>query len=344
MRLFSKIFLLFLAAAVSSPWPIMAQRSVPVPGVLVDVDGKEVDISGASYEVTERVDGHTISIRGYGHRITLTGECESLIVAGTNNTVILEKVGSIDVSGTSNVVQYQSGIGGKDPEISRFGVSCRVEKIGGEKNGKENGFERLFDGETLDGWKGADGYWTVKDGAITGRTSSENPIDENTFLIWDGGELDNFKLRLKFRISDGNSGVQFRSKDLGDYRVAGYQADIDSKNDYTGILYDERGRGILCSRFKKTAISKDGNKRTFDDEAGDDTAFRETFEDAAWNEYLIEVKGDRIRQTVNGVVTAEVIDQEKSKSSRKGILALQLHTGPPMTVQFKDIQLKKLSD
>src|SRR5919201_593824 len=116
----------------------------------------------------------------------------------------------------------------------------------------EAGFRSLFNGKDLAGWDGNPKFWSVKDGAITGQTTAENPLKENTFLIWRNGTVDDFELRLSYRLVGGNSGVQYRSKDLGNWVVAGYQADMEAGKKFTGILYEERGRGILAERGQKT--------------------------------------------------------------------------------------------
>ena len=207
---------------------------------------------------------------------------------------------------------------------------------------QDEGFESLFDGESLDGWSGAEGFWSIEDEALTGRTTADNPTKGNTFLIWDG-ELENFELRLKFRIIDGNSGVQFRSNDLGDHRVSGYQADIDSKNTYMGILFEEKGRGILCKRTKQVTINEQGEKSDTG-EVCDDAEFLKAVKQEDWNDYVIVANKNEISLTINGITTAKVTDNQTEKAAKTGILALQLHAGPPMTVQFKDIELKVIED
>ena len=198
----------------------------------------------------------------------------------------------------------------------------------------------LFDGKTLNGWKGAEGLWTVADGAITGTTTSETKLAVNSFLIWQGGKIGDFELKLKFRIENGNSGIQFRSEDLGDFHVGGYQADIDSNKRYTGILYEERMRGILCERGKKVEVGAD-NKVKEVGETCDNKAFSEKVDESQWNQYTISAKGNHITQSINDFVTVDLIDNGP-KAAKEGILAFQIHVGPPMKVQFKDIQLKKL--
>ncbi len=219
--------------------------------------------------------------------------------------------------------------------------------VGQESARQQTDFLSIFDGQSLDGWSGNSKFWSVEDGAITGQTTADNPTDGNTFLIWqgdaDGKEIGDFELRLKYRIQAGNSGVQFRSKDLGDHRVAGYQADIDAGNNYTGIMYDERGRGILARRTQQITIDESGKKSASDHQTCDEQKLLASLKKDGWNEYVIRANGNHLVQTLNGHVTVDVTDRQTDKSKSAGILALQLHAGPPMKIQFKDIQLKRLT-
>lgn len=205
----------------------------------------------------------------------------------------------------------------------------------------QEGFEPIFDGTSLEGWEGAEGLWSVEDGAITGRTTAENPITSNTFLIWRAGELKNFELRLKFRIVAGNSGIQYRSSDMGDHVVGGYQADIDATNRFMGILYEERGRGILANRGQKVLIHADG---TIEEQGRtcDEAELLASLKEEEWNEYVITANGNHLTQSINGHVTVDVTDEQSEKAKESGILAFQLHVGPAMIVQFKDIMLKQM--
>ena len=125
----------------------------------------------------------------------------------------------------------------------------------------EQGFVSIFDG-SLDGWEGKTEFWSVADGAIVGQTTAENPTQGNTFLFWRQGELDDFELRLSYRITGGNSGIQYRSRDLGNAVVGGYQADIaETKLPYCGILYEEKGRGILAKRGQRITVTPNGEKQ-----------------------------------------------------------------------------------
>jgi hypothetical protein len=205
----------------------------------------------------------------------------------------------------------------------------------------DEGFVCLFDGKTLDGWEGKSQFRSVRDGAITGQTTAENPTKGNTFLIWRGGKLADFELRLKFRMEGGNSGIQYRSTETDNFVVGGYQADFDSGNNYTGILYEERGRGILVPRCKKLVVREDGSKEVVGSTC-DEKDLLASLKKGDWNEYVVIAQGNHLVQKINGFTTVDVTDNQKEKSRAEGILALQLHAGPPMLVQFKDIQLKQL--
>lgn len=206
----------------------------------------------------------------------------------------------------------------------------------------EEGFEPIFNGRDLSGWEGDEEYWSVEDGAITARTTPDNLLKYNTFLVWTEGKPADFELRLKYKIVGGNSGVQYRSRVIDEekYVVSGYQADIDSTPRYSGILYEEKARGILAERGQKVVIGSDGEKQA------------ETFADAAelqqkikreeWNDYRIVARGNHLQHYINGVLMSEVIDNQADKAAESGVIALQAHQGPAMTVQFKDLRMKKL--
>lgn len=208
-------------------------------------------------------------------------------------------------------------------------------------NAQDDGFKAIFNGKDLTGWEGDTKLWSVKDGAITGTTTADDPIKSNTFLIWKAGELKDFELRLKFRIVDGNSGIQYRSTASDNYVVGGYQADIDATMRFMGILYEERGRGILANRGKKVIIKADGNKEEAGETCKEDELLA-SIKKEDWNEYVIIAKGNHLIQKINGHTTIDVTDHQSDKAKASGVLAFQLHVGPPMVVQFKDVHLKEL--
>ncbi len=198
----------------------------------------------------------------------------------------------------------------------------------------------LFDGKTLDGWDGDPRFWSVQDGVITGQTTPENPASPNTFLVWRGGTVEDFQLDIDFRLVGGNSGIQYRSKESERWIIGGYQADFDAAGRFSGILYEERGRGIMAMRGKKVEIAPEGEKKEIG-EVGDPEAIGKAVKKEDWNHYTIIARGNHLIQKINGLVTVEIIDNQEDKRSMSGLLALQVHQGPPMTVQFKNIQLTR---
>jgi hypothetical protein len=201
----------------------------------------------------------------------------------------------------------------------------------------------LFNGKDLTGWSGDPRFWSVKDGCITGSTR-ENKAEGNTFLIWKAGTLKDFELRAMWRLENHNSGIQYRSKDLGKWVVGGYQADMDGENTYTGICYEERGRGIVAQVGQKVTLGENG-KPTVTGKTGDAKEIKAGIKKAGeWNEYVITCKGNHLVQKLNGNVTVDITDNDEKHRMMEGILALQLHAGPAMLVQFKDITLKVLEE
>lgn len=211
--------------------------------------------------------------------------------------------------------------------------------------------KNLFNGKDLSGWKGQAEFWSVKDGAITGQTTHETPVNENTFLIWNG-EVGDFVLTFQYKIVDengkadgfGNSGVQYRSKVVKpEYSVvSGYQADFEVGKTYSGILYEEKARGILAQRGQKVVIHEGGEptkpRIEVTGEVGKSDEIQAAIKPADWNEYKVVAKGGHLQHFINGKQTVDVTD-ETEIGAKSGVLALQLHAGKPMTVQFKDIVL-----
>ncbi|MFN0053083.1 MAG: family 16 glycoside hydrolase [Planctomycetales bacterium] len=205
----------------------------------------------------------------------------------------------------------------------------------------EPGFKSLFNGKDLSGWDGNPKFWSVKEGLITGKTTKENPTDGNTFLIWRDGTVDDFELRLSYRIVGGNSGIQYRSQDHSNWVVGGYQGDFEAGETYSGILYEERGRGILAQRGQKTEIGPDGKVQVVAS-LGDTKDIQASIKKEDWNDYVILAQGNQLTHIINGRVTAQVTDNQPDKGAKSGILALQLHAGPPMVVEFKDVRIRRL--
>lgn len=211
----------------------------------------------------------------------------------------------------------------------------------------EEGFKSLFNGRDLTGWDGNPKFWSVKDGCITGITTPDNRTEGNTFLIYRVDSVDDFELRLSYKIIGGNSGVQYRSLDEGRWVVGGYQADFEAGTTFSGILYEERGRGILAERGQITKIVADPanaekHKVVVLGSAGKSEDIQAVIKKEDWNDYIIIARGNQLTHIINGRVTVSVIDEHAAKSRKSGVMALQLHAGPPMTLQVKDIRLRPL--
>ncbi|MGE0610592.1 MAG: family 16 glycoside hydrolase [Pirellulales bacterium] len=204
----------------------------------------------------------------------------------------------------------------------------------------EPGFKPLFNGKDLTGWEGNPEFWSVRDEAITGQTTADKPTNGNTFLTWTLGPVDDFELRLQYKIVGGNSGIQYRSQSHGNWVVGGYQADFEAGDTYSGILYEERGRGILAQRGQRTTINSDG-KVEETGKVGDTTELQANIKKEDWNDYTIVASGNHLTHIINGKTTVDVTDDQVERRAMSGILALQLHAGPPMTVQFRNIRLKR---
>lgn len=205
----------------------------------------------------------------------------------------------------------------------------------------KDGWVNLFNGKNLQGWAGDDALWSVEDGAITGKTNGSLKV--NSFLSWKGSTIQNFDLELKVKISaGGNSGVQYRSAPRSEielYAVSGYQADIVAdKPEYNGMLYEERGRGILSQTGQTTVIGTDGKPRV------KESAPPPTFAPGEWHDFRILVQGNHYQHWIDGQPTTTVTDLDEAGRSMEGVLAFQVHVGDPMTVQFKDIRIKHLPD
>lgn len=214
--------------------------------------------------------------------------------------------------------------------------------------------KEIFNGKDLTGWEGNKDLWSVQDGAITGITPPDpaDPkkgiIKHNTFLVWKGGTVGDFELTFQYRIEKGNSGVQYRSKELepGAFGpiISGYQADFEAGDKYSGILYEERGRGILALRGEKNVIkpAADGGKKPVIEKngtVGDSAAIQASIKKEDWNEYRIVAKGNHVQHFINGQQTIDVTDEDAANAPKEGLLALQIHQGPPMKVQFKNFKL-----
>ncbi len=222
------------------------------------------------------------------------------------------------------------------------------------------GFKPIFDGTSLKNWDGDTGYWRVEGGAIVGETTAANPLKENTFIIYRGGEPADFELKVEFRINSTNSGVQYRSVHLpqgttppappnaekpppsiaGKWVLKGYQADIDFQNNFTGMLYEERGRGFLAPRGTVGYVSGEVRGAIGSLESSD--ALKAYIKVNDWNQFHVIARGPTLIHILNGHATAVFVDDDAKNRALKGLLGFQLHQGDPMKVEFKNVLLKTL--
>jgi hypothetical protein len=206
----------------------------------------------------------------------------------------------------------------------------------------EDGFVSIFDGQSLKDWDGNPEFWRVEDGTITGETTADKPTKGNTFLIWRGGQLGDFELKADFKIVGHNSGIQYRSFEVPDQKwvVGGYQADFDAKRGYTGAIYGEKFRGLLALRGQKTVVGENHKPKVVGS-VGDPDELQSHIKADDWNQYHIIVRGFHFIQKINGVTMSEMTDDDDAQRRATGILALQLHAGPAMKVQFRNLLLKQ---
>jgi hypothetical protein len=218
-------------------------------------------------------------------------------------------------------------------------------------DGDADGMTEIFNGQDLTGWDGDPRLWSVKDGAIYGETTKENAAKGNTFLIYQGGPIGNFELRLSFRCNaTNNSGIQYRSKHITDdsaknkWVVRGYQHEIRNEEilpNVSGFIYDEGGsRRRVCNVGEQAVWTADG-KQVLRDDLIDQAAFKELMKVNDWNDVTIIAKGNNIKHFLNGILIMDFTDEHPEKALSAGVIALQLHAGAPMWTNFKNIRLKK---
>jgi hypothetical protein len=217
----------------------------------------------------------------------------------------------------------------------------------------EGKMETIFNGQDLSGWDGDSRLWSVRDGAIHGETTEDVKANGNTFIVWKGGVLKDFELRLSFRCSaTNNSGIQYRSKHItekvrNEWVVRGYQHEIRNENtlpSVSGFIYDEGGmtgkRGRICLVGEEAIWEADG-KKVIRDDLVDQAGFEKLMKVDDWNDVVIIAKGRHIQHYLNGKLILDFTDHP-DRALTEGILALQLHAGKPMWTEFKNIRIHSL--
>ena len=199
----------------------------------------------------------------------------------------------------------------------------------------------LFNGTDLSGWEGAPGWWRVEDGAITSESTPEKPCKASNYLIWQGGAPKDFELSADFKLSagkDSNSGIQIRSETRPNWDTYGYQADMTGDGGLVGFLYHHKG-GLIAGRGEDVSLDAEGKRVV--KKLGDPAELLKVYKVADWNTYRIVCRGPLLELHINGVLMSRFTGKDDEGG---GIIALQMHQGPPMKVQFKNIVLKEVTE
>jgi hypothetical protein len=215
--------------------------------------------------------------------------------------------------------------------------------------GDEPGFTSIFDGKSLHGWEGDPKYWRAADGALVGEITPETVIKSNTFIIWRGGTVADFELKVDFRITPGgNSGINYRSAVVPDkvtpanqFAMRGYQCDIDGQNRYTGNNYEEKGRLFLGVRGEVTRVTGTA-KPVILSRIGDNQEVGAVVRSSDWNAVHLIARGNVLMHHVNARLMSVVIDDDAQGRTSTGLLGVQVHVGPPMKVEYRNWRLKQL--
>jgi hypothetical protein len=212
----------------------------------------------------------------------------------------------------------------------------------------ETGFRPMFDGQSLKGWDCDPDFWRAEGGEIIGETRADHQPKQNIFCVWRGAKPADFDLKLEYRLTGadtGNSGVQYRSierPDVGRWVMQGYQADIDAREQYTGQIYEERGRGFLALRGQFNYIG-DGRKPGNVGSLGDGGELKAFIHSGGWNDLEVIARGNTIIQLLNGHVMSGIVDDDKAGRKMDGLIGIQLHkTTGPMKIEARRIRIKEM--
>jgi hypothetical protein len=212
--------------------------------------------------------------------------------------------------------------------------------------GDEPGFTPIFDGKTLKDWEGDPTYWRVEGGSLVGEITPATIVKSNTFVIWRGGRPKDFELKLDYRITAvGNSGINYRSASVPDpvtpanrFALRGYQFDIDGPKRYIGQNYEEKGRLFMAMRGEVTRVVG-GRPPVVVADIGDEAQLA-TLANDDWNAVHLIVRGNTLMHLLNGRLLSVTIDDDAPNRPADGLIGMQVHVGPPMKVEYRNIRLK----
>ncbi|WP_400077512.1 DUF1080 domain-containing protein [Winogradskyella sp. R77965] len=225
---------------------------------------------------------------------------------------------------------------------------------------KENTFQSIFNGKDLEGWSGDPKYWRVENGILIGEVTPETILKRNSFVIYEKEQPENFELQLEYRITNsGNSGINYRSEIIDNvpFALKGYQCDIDGKNKYTGQNYEEKKRTTLAyigevvtipqmpDSIPKTNLRKNVKKNCWQTRTITETKLKSQLKSIIksndWNTVHLKIQGNKMQHYVNGALFSEVNDLDEVNRSTEGYIGVQVHVGPPMKVEYRNIKLKQ---
>ncbi len=187
-------------------------------------------------------------------------------------------------------------------------------------------------------------FWSVEDEAITGTIAPEHAPPMNQYLVYQPQLVENFELKLEFRLTGSttpntNGGFQFRSRRTPNGDVAGYQVDNNFGQPWKVRLYDEFGRHNLALEGERTRFDADGKRHI---EPLELVPGARDFRLDQWHQYHLIADGPHLSLKINGKLVADCLDADPQQFEPAGVLAMQLHTGPPMKAQFRSLRLKQL--
>lgn len=218
------------------------------------------------------------------------------------------------------------------------------------------GFVSLFNGKDLTGWKGDMRYFSVRDGSIHAETSAAMPLEKNTFLVCTAGEFADFELRFDYKVKGGNSGIQYRSELVSDFVMKGYQSDFEDRNRFTGMFFEENGRMFMANPGEYVTVkplgqltpqeaTKKQKPRARLDKvkfATTEEAFAHIKDPTEWHSMVVIAKGNTFVHILDGKVMSVAVDEDPANFRKTGLIGLQVHSGPPMTINLKNIRIRAL--
>ena len=239
--------------------------------------------------------------------------------------------------------------------LTTLGVAVYAQQGAAKKKGgprgpavaalEETGFQPIFDGSSMKGWDCDPDFWRVENGEIIGETRVDHQPPQNIFCIWKGGSPADFEIKMQYKLTgeSGNSGLQYRSVELPSvarWVMKGYQADIDGHQQYTGQVYEERGRGFVALRGQIVYVG-DGKRPGAIGSLGDDAELKNVIKTDDWNDLHVIARGNTLIQLINGRVMSIVVDDDKANRKMDGEIGIQLHKLPAaMKIESRNIRLK----